>query len=342
MCALANRGVVNPWRRRSFAPPGGSGVRWTSGLLSHHSDYARRSACLVARAKHRNCPAVSRQNWLPEALEQLEAYYWASGGPAEKSQADMRRLGAGTWQPALAIFYAHYAFERAGAPRSWGPLAGSIVENFPKDANLANLPDLAWNEFTSRVAKPNRKTNPLAVGATKMPATAFVRGLGKDRHNIISWAARMTAHGEASVASAQLRSLQGIGPKISAFFLRDVVTSHGIAESALGGREFILPIDVWLRRGIAELVGRPDLVNESRDAQTSDAAIAWADSHELRIATLDAGLWVLGARFARSVPRMIAALKDRSAFEMLVREELLQAEASVAALRRLEETVRAG
>ena len=283
---------------------------------------------------------MSGQSWLAEALEQLEAYYWAPGGPAEKSQEEMRRLGAGTWQPALAIFYAHYAFERAGAPRTWAPLARSIVEEFPKDADLTTLPELAWNKFTSRVGKPNRKTNPLAVGAAKIPATAFVRGLVKDRNNIISWAARMTAHGEASVASAQLRSLQGIGPKIAAFFLRDVVTSHGIAESVLDDRHCILPIDVWLRRGIAELVGRPDLVSESRDPQTSDAAIAWADSHKLRIATLDAGLWVLGARFARSVPRMIAALKDRSAFEMLVNEELQRAEGTVAALRRLEKTVR--
>lgn len=285
---------------------------------------------------------MNQSNWLPEALEQLEAYYWAPGGPAEKSQEEMRRLGAGGWQPALAIFYAHYAFERAGAPRSWGPLARSIVEGFPKDSNFANLPELAWNEFTSRVDKPNRKTNPLAVGASKMPATDFVGELSKDRHNIISWAARMTGHGEVSVASAKLRSLQGIGPKIAAFFLRDVVTSYGVSESVLDDRACILPIDVWLRRGIAELVGRPDLVNESHDAQTSDAAIAWADSHKLRIATLDAGLWVLGARFARSVPRMIDALKDRSAFEMLVNEELRQAESSVGALRKLEETVRAG
>lgn len=284
---------------------------------------------------------MSKPNWLVEALEQLEAYYWAPGGPAEKSQEEMRGLGTGGWQPALAIFYAHYAFERAGAPRSWGPLARSIVQDLPKDSNFANLPELAWNKFTSRVDKPNRKTNPLAVGASKMPATAFIRELSRDRHNIISWAARMTAHGEASVASAQLRSLQGIGPKIAAFFLRDVVTSYGVSESVLDDRACILPIDVWLRRGIAELVGRPDLANESHDAQASDAAIAWADSHKLRIATLDAGLWVLGARFARSVPRMVAALQDRSAFEMLVNEELLHAESSVAALRKLEKTVRA-
>src|ERR1700674_2740923 len=169
---------------------------------------------------------MNQSNWLPEALEQLEAYYWAPGGPSEKSQEDMQRLGAGDWQGALAIFYAHYAFERAGAPRSWGPLARSIVEGYPREGHLAKLPSLAWGQFSSQVEKPNHKNNPLATGAPKMPATAVVRELRKDRHNIISWPARMAARGEASSASAQLRRLQGIGPKIAAFFLRDVVTSH--------------------------------------------------------------------------------------------------------------------
>lgn len=285
---------------------------------------------------------MSGSSWLAEALEQLEAYYWSPGGPAEKSQEEMMRLGAGGWQPALAIFYAHYAFERAGAPRSWGPLARSIVEGLPKESDFATLPDLAWKTFAARVDKPNRQTNPLAVGASKMPATAFVRQLSKDRNNIISWAARLTAHGEASVASAQLRNLQGIGPKIAAFFLRDVVTSYGVSESNLDDRSCILPIDVWLRRGMAELASQPDLMKESRDAQTSNAAIAWADANGLRVATLDAGLWVLGARLARSVPRMVAALNDRSAFEKLVHEELEQAESSVTALRKLHKAVRAG
>jgi len=39
---------------------------------------------------------------------------------------------------------------------------------------------------------------------------------------------------------------------------------------------------------------------------------------------------------------MVAALKDRSAFELLVNEELQQEERSVAALRNLEKTVRCG
>ena len=188
------------------------------------------------------------------------------------------------------------------------------------------------------VDKPNAKTNPLAPGATKKPATVFVAELIEDRHNIVSWAARMASGGWASAAFVQLQSLRGIGPKIAALFLRDVVTSHGIAESTLDDRRCILPVDVWVRRGISELVKRPELLNESHDRQTCDAAIAWADSHELRIATLDAGLWMLGARLARSVPQMVAALKDRSTFQKLVIRELRQAESAAENLRLLAET----
>ena len=114
----------------------------------------------------------------------------------------------------------------------------------------------------------------------KQPATAFVRTLANDGHNIIHWAARLSAGGRASEAAAQLQRLQGIGPKIAAFFLRDVVTSHGISEGHLGDRRSILPIDVWVRRGVAVLIDRPELAREGRDAQTAAEAIAWADRAE--------------------------------------------------------------
>src|SRR5579864_4031531 len=205
------------------------------------------------------------QKWLVPALEHLEAFYWAPGGPANKSHEALRTHGAGGWKDALALSYADYAFERAGAPRSWGSISSEIVRRY-SDPDLAGLARSAWREFKSQVEKPNPKNNALAFGMAKKPATMFVRRLSSDNYNIIHWAARLSSQGSVSVAGSQLRALQGIGPKIAALFLRDVVTSHNIPESRLDDRREILPIDVWVRRGVSVLAGKPELTNETRNA----------------------------------------------------------------------------
>lgn len=86
-------------------------------------------------------------------------------------------------------------------------------------------------------------------------------------------------------------------------------------------------------------MAQPALVDETRDSQTQREAIGLADSLGIRVATLDTGLWVLGARFARSPSRMGAALLDMDRFRQLVDEELRRAESAVGPLRELAESV---
>jgi hypothetical protein len=271
--------------------------------------------------------------WLARYLKAFEAYYWAPGGPAGKTQSDVKRLGAGGWRGALEVFFADYAFERAGAPRIWPSIAREIVSRFPAKKSLRSLPEWAWNEFEMCVTKPNPTSNPLNSRGGKEPATRFIANLNADRNNLISWAARLTSNGDATLAYRKLQTLQGIGPKIAALFLRDVVTSYGIRESALDDRRCILPVDTWVRRGMATIVGNEDLMKETRDPTTQVLAIEWADAHGIRVAALDAGLWVLGARLARSLPVLASALENRSSFERFIDEELERTEAVLVTLR---------
>jgi hypothetical protein len=279
-------------------------------------------------------PPAKAASWIGPVLTELERYYWTAGGPAEKTKEDMVAWAQGPWRPALAIFYGHYAYERAGAPRSWGPLARNLIEALPAELGVGQIEQLLWDQFTAQVKKPNPKLNPLATAQPKIPTTRFVVALVEDEHNLIRWATRQMRSGHAMNTSRRLQELQGIGPKIAAFFLRDLVTSHGIDEGSLDDRRAIFPIDVWVRRGVAALAGKEILVEDERvDRQIQDLALRMADDMGVRLATLDAGLWVLGARFARSPARMSEALKSPSNFRRMVEAEVKRAEAEAKALR---------
>ena len=270
--------------------------------------------------------------WIGPALVELERYYWSPGGPAEKTKEEMVKLARGNWKAALAIFYGHYAYERAGAPRSWGPLARELLDGIGPDVRIKQVEKLVWQRFTAQVSKPNPTVNPLATTQPKAPATRFIVDLVEDENNIIRWAARRLTSGHAMDTSRTLQGLQGIGPKIAPFFLRDVVTSHDIKEGSLDDRRAILPIDVWVRRGVVVLAGLPPETVRT-DKQIQDMALAKADELGIRIATLDAGLWVLGARFARSPARLSEALASQAAFRKTVEGEVRRAEAAAKALR---------
>jgi hypothetical protein len=69
------------------------------------------------------------------------------------------------------------------------------------------------------------------------------------------------------------------------------------------------------------------------DRQVQDLALHSADEMGIRLATLDAGLWVLGARFARSPARLSEALKSPSNFRRMVEAEVKRAGGEAKALR---------
>ncbi|MDQ6876525.1 MAG: hypothetical protein M3082_02265 [Candidatus Dormibacteraeota bacterium] len=273
-------------------------------------------------------------SWLAQSLLGFENYYWTPGGPSGKTKETLVALGAADWKKALAIFLGDYAFERAGAPPSWGPLARDLALGLPTDISPDKAAKTLWRQFSAEVPKPNPKLNPLAISPTKVNVCQFIANLTKDQHNLIRWAFRQLRRGQALEANRQLQTLQGIGPKIAAFFLRDIVTSHAIDEGSLDEPSAILPVDVWVRRGVATLRGlTPEQQKHTSDIQIAEYAVIEAAQLGVRVATLDSGLWVLGARFARSPVKMSEALESSQALRQLLRREIERTEAAAEALR---------
>jgi hypothetical protein len=125
--------------------------------------------------------------------------------------------------------------------------------------------------------------------------------------------------------------LQAIGPKIGSFFLRDVASAHEVDEYKLDDRRSIFPVDLWVRRGIATLSGQHTA--SLGDLEVARTGLDIADELGVTVASLDAGLWVLGARLARSERQMAAALEDRTELKKLVERELRQAQSLAGILK---------
>jgi hypothetical protein len=288
------------------------------------------------------------EQWLAQVLNGLHTYYWtesewAGSGSASEAKRALVELGeSDDWRPALAAFYRVFAFQRAGAPPSWGPIAGRIIGGLDPTLSIDEVEGVVWEEFKARIApgKTNPRRNPLFPNGAKPPATRFVARIGDMDHNILRWAAARLRSGDAFSTWHDLRGLQAIGQKIASFFLRDIATSYGIQEGRLDDRTAIFPVDVWVRRGVAAILGdRSSLASRPSDASVAASALGIADDVGVTVAALNAGLWVLGARFARSPSVMVQALTDRSKLQDLVAREVRHTGRKARALQSLQQDV---
>ena len=138
----------------------------------------------------------------------------------------------------LKAFLFGWAFKRAGAPRGYRIAAAKAVSSLSQVQG--DLPRLFKTYYDGKV---NAKLNPMLDPAlAKLSVPAIVE---------------MVRAGAIETAFESI-DIRGIGPKIRAFFLRDLVTLLN-AESKLERNLWALilcqPIDFWVRSAAKELSG---------------------------------------------------------------------------------------
>lgn len=256
----------------------------------------------------------------------LDDYYWSAGGPVGRTREDFAGWIKGDWKTALAKYYRNYAYERAGSPSSWARYAHEVLLDYPGDSPADDLSGWAWHQFQVRIQKPsglNPKNNPLfPEQPDRLPMTGFVHQLASDDFNLFKWAKRLLSQGRTDEATTCLLAVHAVGPKIAAFFLRDVVAGSGMAEAVISDVHLIQPIDVWVRRAIVELTGDRELAKPTRDRESAKRMVQLAGELDVAGAALNAALWVLGARLARTAEHLHRALDDRDCFSRLVAGEV--------------------
>ncbi len=218
-----------------------------------------------------------------------------------------------------------------------GLRARELLLDYPGDLPGRDLPAWAWSQLQARLGRTdglNPHNNGLFPDQPgRPPMTAFVRTHVEDRHNIFGWAARLLSDGRAAEASRSLLGVHGVGSKIAAFLLRDVLVAARIPEDQIGGAHLIQPVDIWVRRAAVELTGDDTLASEGRDPVTARRMVELAAELGVPGAALNCALWVVGARLARSEVALKRALTDRGAFVGLVVAEISRTAHKLEALR---------
>jgi hypothetical protein len=234
---------------------------------------------------------------------------------------------------ALAQFLEGYAFERQGRSPAYAPIARNAFEAAATTGDFwleKEMPQRVWQSFCSTLkelredARPNPMNNPLCPQGqshitkwgqkvtSQTSVLQFVQQKLKEYdHNIVAWAACMLQGGQVQSLHGELCSINGIGPKIASFFLRDIAWCFGIQIAS--HRELLQPVDVWVDRTVRQLdaTARGDeatwIVRESRAAGVLPEAV-------------NAGLWYFGALIAGSEFRLFEAMNNRQLARFLVNE----------------------
>ena len=107
----------------------------------------------------------------------------------------------------------------------------------------------------------------------------------------------------AEIASDQLRSIRGVGPKIAAFWLRDVCDSHDIDLASIGSGEHVQPIDIWVYRAMQPVAVAlhnplPKDLKQTKDSywRAADLVVRVADEIGTRHTLLNSAVWIFGSQ----------------------------------------------
>lgn len=212
---------------------------------------------------------------------------------------------------ALSQFLFGYAFERQGRSPAYAPIARHVIEAMGATSDLwqdEEMPQRVWQSFCSQLrkirqnARPNSMNNPLCPQGcsyaskwgqkeTEQPSVLqFVQQRLKEfDYNIVAWARRMLLADQVVAVHGDLCSINGIGPKIASFFLRDVAWCFGI--QVVSRRDLLQPVDVWVQRTVRQLEPAAEGQEAAWLAQESRAAGALPEA-------VNAGLWYFGAIIA--------------------------------------------
>jgi hypothetical protein len=117
--------------------------------------------------------------------------------------------------------------------------------------------------------------------------------------NILNYSTRRIAAGETKSHYSELQNMEStrgivqVGPKIAAFYLRDVVSLFQLEDRIERNALFCLqPIDVWVRR----LAMRLEIVRENASDETIQVEIVkMCEEQNVQAFRFNQGAWYLGA-----------------------------------------------
>lgn len=151
-------------------------------------------------------------------------------------EPDLDELPEASPEESLELFYRLYGFRRQGAPsKAYGENATAALET-ATDGQTVDVERL-WQRFEARCREEGVGIHPTCTPGVVKGAAGLLNREG----NLFRWVgSEVRDHGRLSVPRDELRSIDGIGPKIARFFLRDAVQFCDVEDDVRPGDRHLL------------------------------------------------------------------------------------------------------
>lgn len=265
-----------------------------------------------------------------KAIEKLGDLYW--GDLDKQSKRNYSEQLVVGWKIPLAHFLRHYAFERLGHSPSYPEVAAEVVKNYQEEKPQDDFEKTLWERFLDGIdLKPdnikgaNVKNNPMAPPdekneKKKMTITKLIHTIpGQFDYHLLKWIKSMLEKGNLEEPYNNLLKVSGIGPKIGAFYLRDITYAFDLEKKFdKKHAKYIQPIDLWTRRGAMIWTGNQNKL----DAEYAEIIYQMCENAGVSPALANTGLWILGAVICKSKFKFEKALDGIDELTMALKENI--------------------
>lgn len=222
------------------------------------------------------------------------------------------------WRTAYEWFLRDFAFVRAGASPAYSNCAVEALHAYDRDFPKDDFEQKIWLDFLSTGGfAPNGKgantrNNPLLPNKESFSISRLVSSLVEYEFNIVRWASSLISSDNAKTAWLELNKIRGIGPKIAAMYLRDVVCLLDLDEGKITDQLYLQPIDIWTRRGAQSLAESMPRFPKT-DWDCAEVLVEASRLAGVKATRTNIGLWLLGSQLAGNAEKfriLLANVED--------------------------------
>jgi hypothetical protein len=208
------------------------------------------------------------------------------------------------WWAALDFFFGRICYQGrrdAISDRVYQAVIDSLAPSFAgdgRDERYGRLRDQGWAPIEAALRSRLGKGK-VGRGRDITTALSTLDFIGRIPNlNIVGYSIGRIRAGEIAAHYAELQrsrsetGIVGIGPKVAALYLRDMVLLYNLEDTVGADAAFCLqPIDVWVRR-VALRYGVAD--EGASDAAIQQAIVATCQQHGLSPIRFNLGAWYVG------------------------------------------------
>ena len=254
-------------------------------------------------------------------------------------------------EQALICFLKAYAYERQGAAPAYPKIAVKCIEQmFNRRKNRPNVPpdteaEEAWKEYAEiavrdfnlannkeRTIKINQMRNPLNTNGGILSKMASEKMASEHVTNIAVFVRDSIKCGNTKTAYDFIKSIRGVGAKISSFYLRDVACLANIDENKIDQLHLLQPIDTWIEQALHILINSS--TNQKLE-QKQKAILQLCKNAKVSSCSFNQGAWFFGSQIAKEFDTFKAAINDISKARNLLEDHMDEKEQYVNDLKRI-------